>query len=106
MSLLVSVSCSKKGPADHIRNAAAFEAKKDYANAMLEYRAALQSDPKLGDARLKLGDIYAQLGDAQNAYREYVRAADTLPDSTDAQLKAGALLLLGNQFADANNMLR
>ena len=109
-SLLLSVSCSKKGPADHVRNAAGFEAKKDYANAILEYRAALQSDPKLGEARLKLGDIYAQLGDAQNAYREYVRAADTMPDSADAQLKAGALLLLGNQFADAKvraeNVLR
>jgi tetratricopeptide (TPR) repeat protein len=109
-SLILSVSCSKKAPADHVRSAAGFEAKKDYANAILEYRAALQSDPKLGDARLKLGDIYAQLGDAQNAYREYVRAADTMPDSADAQLKAGALLLLGNQFADAKvraeNVLR
>ena len=61
----------------------------------------MQLDPRLGEARIKLGDLYARTSDAQNAYREYVRAADTLPDNIDAQLKAGALLLLGNQFADA-----
>ena len=50
---------------------------------------------------MKLGDIYAQISDGQNAYREYVRAADLLPDNVDAQLKAGALLLLSNQYAEA-----
>lgn len=100
-AVLLSISCRKKGPTDHLQSAAGYESKKDYANAIVEYRAALQADPKQGEARLKLGDIYAQIGDAQNAYREYIRAADTLPDNTDAQLKAGALLLLGNQFADA-----
>jgi tetratricopeptide (TPR) repeat protein len=107
---LFGVACGKKTAESHLQSAAAFESKKDYSHAILEYRAALQQDPKLGEARIKLGDIYAQLGDASNAYREYVRAADTLPDSIDAQLKAGALLLLGNQFADAKtraeNVLR
>src|SRR5205823_1769055 len=87
-----------------------YESKKDYTHAIFEYRAALQQDPKLGEARIKLGDVYAQIGDASNAYREYVRAADTRPDDLDAQLKAGALLLLRNQFADAKaraeNVLR
>ncbi|MCU1385659.1 MAG: tetratricopeptide repeat protein, partial [Acidobacteria bacterium] len=109
-AVLLSISCRTKGATDHLQSAAAYQSKKDYANAIVEYRAALQADPKQGEARLKLGDIYAQIGDAQNAYREYVRAADTLPDSSDAQLKAGALLLLGNQFAEAKtraeNVLR
>ena len=96
-------ACGGKSAGTHLESAAAFEAKKDYASAIVEYRAALQKDPKLGEARIKLGDIYARNGDAQNAYREYARAADTLPDNIDAQLKAGALLLLGNQFADAKS---
>jgi tetratricopeptide (TPR) repeat protein len=100
-ALLIVCACGKTSPAAHIKKAEDFAAKKDFANAILEYRQALQQDPKLGDARLKLGDIYAQLSDAQNAYREYVRAADTMPDNVDAQLKAGALLLLANQFAEA-----
>ena len=95
------IACGRKGAGTHLESAAAYEAKRDYAAAIVEYRAALQQDPKLGEARIKLGDIYARNGDAQNAFREYVRAADTLPDNIDAQLKAGALLLLSNEFTDA-----
>ncbi|HET9831578.1 MAG TPA: tetratricopeptide repeat protein [Vicinamibacterales bacterium] len=94
-------ACGRSTPAEHVRRAEEYAAKKDFANAIVEYRTALQQDPKLGTARLKLGDIYAQISDGQNAYREYVRAADTMPDNIDAQLKAGALLLLSNQYAEA-----
>ena len=31
----------------------------------------------------------------------YIRAADVMPDRLDAQLKAGAMLLMGNRFAEA-----
>ena len=58
---------------------------------------ALQSNPKLGDVRLKLGDAYMGINDPRNAIREYVRAADLLPDSVEAHIKAGRLLQ-----ADAN----
>ena len=94
-------ACGRTSPAEHVKRAEEYAAKKDFANAIVEYRNALQQDPKLGTARLKLGDIYAQISDGQNAYREYVRAADTMPDNIDAQLKAGALLLLANQYAEA-----
>jgi len=94
-------ACNKQTAASHLARAAEFEATKDFANAMIEYRAALQVDPKLGEARLKLGDLYAQTSNAEAALREYVRAADMMPTSIDAQLKAGAVLLLSNQFADA-----
>lgn len=95
-------ACGKKdSAASQVEKAAALEAAKDIPNAMIEYRAALQIDPKLGEARLKLGDLYAQTSNAQAALHEYVRAADLLPDNLDAQLKAGAVLLLSNQFAEA-----
>ncbi len=99
--MALASACGRTSPAAHVKRAEEYAAKKDFANAILEYRSALQQDPKLGSARLKLGDVYAQISDGQNAYREYVRAADTMPDSIDAQLKAGALLLLSNQYAEA-----
>ena len=99
--VLMVAACSRKSAGDHAKRAEEYATKKDFANAIVEYRSALQQDPKLGMARLKLGDIYAQINDGQNAYREYVRAADTMPDNIDAQLKAGALLLLSNQYAEA-----
>ena len=48
-----------------------------------------------GDVRLKLGDAYAKTGDANGALREHTRAADLLPKSADAQIKAGSYLLSG-----------
>lgn len=98
---IFAAACSRISPAEHVKRAEGYAAKKDFANAIVEYRTAIQQDPKLGTARLRLGDIYAQISDGQNAYREYVRAADLLPDNIDAQLKAGALLLLSNQYAEA-----
>jgi len=52
-----------------------------YPEAILEYRNALQQDGNFGEARLKLADAYAETRDAAGAHREYVRAADLLPDN-------------------------
>jgi len=99
-TLSIGLACSTT-PAEHVTRAAEFAGQKKYKEAILEYRAALQQDAKLGDARLKLADLYSQMDDVQNAYREYIRAADVMPDRLDAQLKAGAMLLMGNRFAEA-----
>ena len=72
-----------------------------FAEATIEYRNAIQQDPKFGEARLKLADTYMKLGQVGDALREYVRAADLLPDDVRAQIKAGQLLLLTQQFQDA-----
>ena len=98
--VLFAAACHNK-PADHIKRAENYLKQKKFREAILEYRTALQQDAQLGEARLKLADIYSQQGDTQNAYREYIRAADVLPDNVDAQLKAGAMLLMGNRLAEA-----
>jgi tetratricopeptide (TPR) repeat protein len=72
-----------------------------YNEAAVQYRNALQQDPKFGEARLKLAETYSNLKDYRNAYREYIRAADLLPSNVDAQLRAGTLLLLAGQAEDA-----
>jgi cellulose synthase operon protein C len=105
-----AATACKTAPADRVKRGDEYAAKKQIAEAIVEYRSALQQDAKLGEARLKLADLYAEQGDGQNAYREYIRAADTLPAHRDAQLKAGAMLLLANRFAEAKaraeNVLR
>jgi tetratricopeptide (TPR) repeat protein len=72
-----------------------------FAEAILQYRNAVQADPLDGDARLKLAETYSKNHDGANAAREYVRAADVLTNRVDVQLKAGALLLIGGRFDDA-----
>ena len=60
--------------------------------AVLEYRNAVEKDPMFAPARVKLGDAYLRQGNIAGALAELVRAADLLPNDTDAQLKAGSLL--------------
>jgi tetratricopeptide (TPR) repeat protein len=78
--------------------------RKAYPEAIIEYRRAIQSDPRLGQARLQLASAYAATGDGINALREYVRAADLLPDDHDAQRKAGTFMLLAGQYQDAQGL--
>src|SRR5262245_10021021 len=68
---------------------------KHYAEAIIDYRKALQQDPLFGEARFKLAQAYDKLGDAANATGEYVRAADLLPMNSEAQIKAGMFLVAG-----------
>jgi putative PEP-CTERM system TPR-repeat lipoprotein len=77
---------------------------KQFAAAIIEYRRAVQADPRLGEARLQLAHAYASTGDGANALREYVRAADLLPENDDAQRRAGAFMLLAGQFTDAEGL--
>jgi putative PEP-CTERM system TPR-repeat lipoprotein len=79
-------------------------AQSKYPEAIIEYRRAVQADPRLGEARLQLAYAYASTGDGVNALREYVRAADLLPDNREAQQRAGAFMLLAGQFADAQGL--
>src|SRR5213593_4928956 len=98
---IAAAGCSRVKAADRARKGHAhFEAQR-YQEAIIEYRGALQANPKLGEVRLKLGDAYLAVSDLRNALREYVRAADLLPDSIDAHVKAGKILLLARQFEDA-----
>jgi len=71
------------------------------AEALISYRAAAQAAPMAGDVRLKLARAYAQSGEHGKAYAEYVRAADLLPASKDAQSHTAMYLLLSGRFEDA-----
>jgi len=100
-SAVAAAACKGAKATDHARRGDNFFEVKKYQEAIIEYRGALQVDPKLGEVRLKLGDAYLAVNDLRNALREYVRAADLLPNTIDAHLKAGKLLLLARQFEDA-----
>jgi len=71
--------------------------------AVLEYRNAVQQDPRNGPIRYKLAEAYLRIGDPANAYREFIRAADAMPGNPAAQLKAAYFLLGARQFEDARS---
>ena len=77
-----------------------YMAKGKIAEAIVEYRNALDKEPRAGDVRVKLAEAYLRQGDGGTAVQEYVRAADVMPDA-EVQIKAGNLLLLARRFDDA-----
>jgi len=101
---MTAAACSKdpqKAKVEYFESGNRYFDQKKYQEAVVEYRNAIQQDPKYGEARYKLAEAYAKLDDVRNAYREYIRAADLLPSNVDAQLRAGTLLLLAGQYEDA-----
>lgn len=98
------VACAKDPDVvkrSHLERGQAFASKGQYDQAIIEYRSALKYDPKYGEARLRLGEAYAATRVRDKAAAELVRAADLLPDSIEAQIKAGYALLVKGSFTDA-----
>ena len=101
---LAAGACSKNPEAEKrkfFENGNRYLSEKKYAEAIVEYRNALKVDAKFGDARMKLTDAYLATGDLRNALGESIRTADVMPESVDAQMRAGSLLLLAHQYPEA-----
>jgi putative PEP-CTERM system TPR-repeat lipoprotein len=100
---LICVGCSRDPHAAMLKYAKsgdAYAAAGKTAEAIIQYRNAIEKDPRAGDVRLKLADAYLKQGEAAKGLEEYIRAADALSDTT-VQLKAGVLLLMARRFDDA-----
>jgi tetratricopeptide (TPR) repeat protein len=98
-SLLVIGACS--GAASAEKRGDSYFAAKDYAKAAIEYRTGAERDPKSAVLRQKLARSYVELGILDGARREFVRAADLLPNDDDAQLDAATALFRSGEFLDA-----
>lgn len=100
LAMFAGAACSKS-PQTHIDRADKYASEGKLSEAIIEYRSAIQKDSTNGRAREKLAETYEKSGDLGNALGEFVRAADLLPDDVDAQLKAGARLLMAGRVDDA-----
>jgi len=99
--VLAGAACRKPSAAEHVKRGTTYVDDGRYQEAIVEFRSALQADPRLGEVRQKLGDAYLHVKDPKNALREYVRAADLLPKNADAQRMAARMLILARLFEDA-----
>src|SRR5262245_56662914 len=99
-----AVACTAEpqaGKQQYVERAERYRAAGRLAEAIIEYRNAVEQDPLAGDVRIKLAEAYLQVGDTRNGTEEYVRAADFRPGDVGTATKAGSLLLLAGQFDDA-----
>lgn len=100
-SVVFGAGCHRQTADDHVRKAEEYFAHSQLQEGIVELRLAEQADPKRGDVRERLADAYVRVPDLAGAYREYIRAADLLPNDVHAQLAAGQILLRAGQFEDA-----
>src|SRR5262245_19687539 len=66
-------------------------AQSKHNEAIIQYRNAIALDSRFGEARFKLAEALAAAGDASGAGKEYIRAADLLPNDSRAQIAAGRM---------------
>ncbi len=103
-ALLAVVGCAKDPQAaklEYAQSGDRFVEENKLAEAVVQYRSALQIDPGSGDLRFKLARVYDRQGDLRNATQEYLRAAEALPDSAEVQLGAASAFLRTRRFEDA-----
>lgn len=94
--LMATAACSKDPAAqkqEYLKSGQEYVAAGKLREAVIEFRNALQIDPRFAEAQLQAAEAYAKLGDGANALNAYVRAADLLPDNLGVQLTAGNYLL-------------
>jgi tetratricopeptide (TPR) repeat protein len=103
VALVVSAfaACHRADPNAHFQKGNDYASRSQFQEAILEYRAALQIDPKRGDIRRKLAEAYLSVRDGGNALKELLRAADLMPNDASLQIETGSVLLAAGQFEDA-----
>jgi Flp pilus assembly protein TadD len=104
LSALASPGCSRdveRAKRDYVERGDQYMKEKNVDAAIIEYRNAVQQDPRFADAYRKLSTAYLSRGDGTNALRSATTAADLVPDVPEAQIEAGNLLLLAGRFDGA-----
>jgi putative PEP-CTERM system TPR-repeat lipoprotein len=104
LSVIVVSGCSRDlGAArrEYLERGDRYLKEKNFDAAVLEYRNAVQRDPRDGEVYRKLSAAYLEKGDVRSALRAATTAADLMPDTPDAQVEAGNLLLATGAFGDA-----
>ena len=76
ISSLSLTGCGQKTSEEHVLAARQFVEAKDNPSAIIEYKSAIQKDPKDPDARFELGQLYLQQKDFAAAEKELNRALD------------------------------
>ncbi len=72
-------------------------AAKDPVSAILEYKNALQIDPRSGAAKIGLGKAYIAQEEYQRAYSSFKSALELDPELDDARIEVAWLLAMGKE---------
>ena len=120
--LLPVAACSKDpdvAKREHVARGDQYVVENKLAEARIEYLNAVNLDARFGEARFKLGETYKKIGEAhwkageiperdaalRNAFQEFLRAKELLPNRDDVQLKAARYLGDAGGFNESKAIL-
>lgn len=101
VSLLAGCASSEQKAAQHIEQAEHWVAKGKISEATLEYRRAIQLDPKSPKARMALARLLMDQHDYAGALQQLERVRNNWPQNQDAQLAIADLEFRTANFAKA-----
>jgi len=99
--LLSGCSSDAEKKARHYQKGMEYVAANDEKAAIIEFRNAVQIDPKYAEARYQLGLAYLKTNQAGEAFKELERAASLDPANIDAQIKTAELYFLGKKLKES-----
>src|SRR5262249_16052393 len=104
--LLLAYGCKgdpQAKKAAHMQKGEAYVAQEKYTEAVIEYRNAIQLDPKDAQAYYKLALAYLKQGEPQlqNAFQALRKSVALDPALINAQLKLGEMYLLAKKYNEA-----
>jgi tetratricopeptide (TPR) repeat protein len=75
-----------------------------YQEAIIQFRNAVQIDPKFGAAHYQLARAYLAVGNSAAAYREFNETVGLDPANLDAKLNLAKLLIGSQQYQEAQTI--
>ncbi len=72
-----------------------------YQEAVIQFRNAIQIDPRSADSHYQLAGVYLKLKATQQAYQELLTTVELDPKNAEAQLQLATLFIGGRKYDDA-----
>jgi tetratricopeptide (TPR) repeat protein len=94
LSAGIMVSC-RQTPQQYVARGNTFFKAGKYEDAILNYKKAIQRDPKFGEGYYRLGLAELKTGKSRDAYVAINTASGLLPDRADVQVTLADFLLVG-----------
>jgi tetratricopeptide (TPR) repeat protein len=109
VTMLLLAACSSdpnKEKRAYLTSGDKYSQRGKYQEAVIQFRNAIQIDPKFGEAHWHLARAYLSLGNGEAAFRELGVTLGLEPQNQDARLELAGLLLARRQYDDAEAAVR
>src|SRR5215831_7031347 len=109
MLLIVATGCKgnpEKAKKKYLESGMSYVDKKQYDAAVIQFKKALQVDPKYADAHYQLGLTYLRQQRMKEGYLELLQTSNPDPKNVKARLEMGNILWSAKQFKKAEEEAR